>query len=436
MVDIAHIVKWLDSRNSAYSNEVKIVPLSELDKWSIANGKISHESGHFFMIEGLEIQTNYGSISKWDQPIINQPEMGLLGIISRLNSGTREYLMQAKMEPGNINTTQISPTVQATKSNYTRVHKGDKNPFIDYFIGLGKPKVLVDRIQYEHGGRFLYKVNRNMIVEIDDDVEINEDFYWINDEEMHRLLSIDNMVNMDSRSVLSCYLTNKELEKQQGNISHPLYSDNEILNWFTALKARYYTRTRQIPLESLAYWEVSENQISNIDGMFFSVIGVQVQAQNREVSSWSQPIFREEKLGMIGFIIKVVYGVEYYLVQAISEPGRRSVALTTTVQCSDYMDKVDAKGIRPCYIDYFLKDNPNTGNVLYDKIQSEEGGRFYHFQNRNMIVEVDDVEVDVNYIWMSYDQVVDFIDHGHFNIEARTLMACWKCGSRREMEHV
>ena len=32
--------------------------------------------------------------------------------------------MQAKVEPGNINSIQLSPTLQATRSNYTKAHGG------------------------------------------------------------------------------------------------------------------------------------------------------------------------------------------------------------------------------------------------------------------------------------------------------------------------
>ena len=68
----------------------------------------------------------------WDQPIIVQKEIGILGILKKNN----KYLLQAKFEPGNINKIQISPTVQATKSNYTQVHGGKKVPFLNYFLKL------------------------------------------------------------------------------------------------------------------------------------------------------------------------------------------------------------------------------------------------------------------------------------------------------------
>ena len=54
-----------------------------------------------------------------------------MGIIKNIK--TNKYILQAKVEPGNINKIQISPTVQATKSNYSRIHGGKTIPFLKYF---------------------------------------------------------------------------------------------------------------------------------------------------------------------------------------------------------------------------------------------------------------------------------------------------------------
>lgn len=73
-------------------------------------------------------------VSTWDQPIINQPEIGFLGFIVKKIQGVYHFLMQAKIEPGNLNVVQLSPTLQATRSNYTRVHKGAIPKYLEYFI--------------------------------------------------------------------------------------------------------------------------------------------------------------------------------------------------------------------------------------------------------------------------------------------------------------
>ncbi|WP_244267592.1 NDP-hexose 2,3-dehydratase family protein [Bacteroides oleiciplenus] len=43
-------------------------------------------------------------------------------------------LMQAKIEPGNVNCIQISPTLQAIKSNYSCVHSGKLPNYLKYFV--------------------------------------------------------------------------------------------------------------------------------------------------------------------------------------------------------------------------------------------------------------------------------------------------------------
>ena len=62
--------------------------------------------------------------------------------------------MQAKIEPGNVNYVQLSPTLQATKSNYTQVHKGRKPLFLDYFQERDNCEVLLDQFQSEQGARY------------------------------------------------------------------------------------------------------------------------------------------------------------------------------------------------------------------------------------------------------------------------------------------
>ena len=60
-------------------------------------------------------------------------------------------------------------------------------------------------------------------------------------------------------------------------------------------------------------------------------------------------------------------------------------------------------------------------------MQSEEGGRFFREQNRNMIVEVDEsfsLEVDDKYCWMTLNQMLRFIEFNNYlNIAARSLLA-------------
>ena len=186
-------IELFNERKKVNYFNVTHVSFSELEEWSFDNMCLKHNSGKFFKIEGIRVKTNYGFSPTWDQPIINQHEIGILGIITKVFNNKRYYLMQAKMEPGCINILQLSPTVQATKSNFSQVHKGKLPNYLEYFIDRSKSKIIVDQLQSEQGGRFLRKRNRNMVVEIADDIQIPENFFWLTLNDIKELLHINNL---------------------------------------------------------------------------------------------------------------------------------------------------------------------------------------------------------------------------------------------------
>ena len=150
------LLKWIKKQNKAQKLNVKKIKLSSLTNWKIDNQQIYHISKKFFKIIGVRIKSNFYKKS-WDQPIILQNEIGILGIIKNIN--TNKYLLQAKAEPGNINKIQISPSVQATKSNYSRVHGGKSIPYLKYFLKKNK----YFSLQSEQAFRYYKKYNSNII---------------------------------------------------------------------------------------------------------------------------------------------------------------------------------------------------------------------------------------------------------------------------------
>ena len=65
--------------------------------------------------------------------------------------------------------------------------------------------------------------------------------------------------------------------------------------------------------------------------------------------------------------------------------------------------------------------------IWYSSYQSEEGGRFFHEQNLNIIVEAGDdfpIEVEENYCWMTLNQMLSFVTYNNYlNIAARSLLS-------------
>lgn len=435
--------QWIEQRNREVSVDVQLIPFNEMSGWYVdQDGGLRHNTGRFFTIQGIHVETDCGFKHAWDQPIINQPEIGYLGILTKEINGTLYFLMQAKIEPGNVNCVQISPTLQATKSNYSRVHKGKKPAYLDYFVNVKPENVLLDQLQSEQGARFLRKRNRNIIIKVEEEVEVLPDFRWMTLGQIKSFMHCDNMVNMDTRTVLSGIdyidyitpLTNlgnlsdfgrdmlKSARTQEG-----VHTMSQILSWLSGLKSRYDLFVSNKPIDQLEGWHRSDAEISNEEGKYFRVIGVKVSISSREVTSWCQPLVQPMQQGLCAFIIRKIGGIYHFLVQAKLECGNYDVMeLAPTVQC--LTGNVYTSERKPPFTDYVL--NAPKEQILYDVMQSEEGGRFYREQNRNMIVEADkefSQELPEHYTWMTLHQINHFLKFNNYlNIQARSILSALK----------
>lgn len=435
------IKEWIERRNFEVKVSVEQIPFSKLQKWYVdKEGAVRHESGKFFSIEGIHVETDYGTLNSWEQPIINQPEVGYLGILTKEFDGVLYFLMQAKIEPGNVNCVQISPTLQATKSNYSRVHQGKSPHYLEYFVNAKPHQIILDQLQSEQGARFLRKRNRNIIIKVEEDVPELEDFRWMTLGQIKEMMRYNNMVNMDTRTVLSglniaeftSLADDLTLMGDKGKAyllsattNHSLYTINNHLSWLANLKAKYDLKVSPFPIKKMKDWDLNDCDISRPDGKYFKIIGVNVTIENREVASWCQPLVQPMQEGICAYIIKKINGVYHFLVQAKMECGNFDVLeLAPTLQCLTGAIP-ENKELRPAFYDYIMNVHPKQ--IVYDVKQSEEGGRFYHEQNRNMIVEVGDdfpTEVPERYTWMTLEQIYQFLRFNNYlNIQSRSLIA-------------
>ena len=120
-------------------------------------------------------------------------------------NGETKYLLQAKNEPGNISKLQLSPTVQATKSNYSRVHGGKKIKYLKYFL-KNTNNTLIKSKQFEQGFRYLFKQNTNMIVLVKKHIKLDQNYRWISKKDLIQLSKKKNLLNMDAISVFPYFL--------------------------------------------------------------------------------------------------------------------------------------------------------------------------------------------------------------------------------------
>ncbi len=445
------VLRWLKKRNNAVKVDIKKINFSEMNQWYLdpMTSNLKHKSGAFFTIEGLKVKTNWGYVPEWTQPIINQPEIGFLGIIAKEFNGILYFLMQAKIEPGNINHVQIAPTLQATRSNYQRIHKGKTPLYFEYFKNMNKHKVLIDQLQSEQGARFYKKRNRNIIIEIKEDIPVYDDFCWLTLGQIKKLSQINNYVNMDTRSVVSgiqfgAYRSDvidffnfvnslnsntndftKEMLKSSIDNENFLNNFSDIISWFTNIKVKYELEVNLIPLKDIQNWIITDHDIHHKENKYFKVIATNIEIDNREVKKWDQPLVESAQEGICAFIVKKINDIYHFLVQAKVESGNFDIIeFAPTVQCLPENYRDTKRDILP-FLDFVLEVKKEQ--IYTDTMQSEEGGRFFHEQNRNLIIIADEdfpIEVPENYFWMTLNQLNEFLKFNNYlNIQARSLIS-------------
>ncbi|MEV0465451.1 NDP-hexose 2,3-dehydratase family protein [Nocardia tengchongensis] len=422
---------WFSIQQAAHRFSVRRVPLADTAGWIVEDGtaNVRHLSGRFFSVQGVHVETNHRDQSSWRQPIIVQPEIGILGMLIRV-VGRRVYcLMQAKMEPGNINHLQLSPTVQATRSNYTGVHGGLDVPYLDHFRAPRRGRVIFDALQSEQGSWFLKKRNRNIVIEVESAPAERDGYCWLSTDLIAELLLTPNLVNMDSRAVL-CGVFHafpgsiSSRTPFRGPAVHPF---EQVLSWFCDAKSEFSLSQRLIPLGDVPDWGIADGTLTHREGRYFSVFGVDVEAAGREVATWSQPILEPVDRGLIVFLGRTIRSVFHVLAHARTDAGTRDIVeIGPTISCNpaNYSHVPDDR--RPRFLD--ILQGVHESDILFDAVHSEEGGRFFHAENRYMVVDVGEdfpLEVPSDYCWITLEQLGTLDRFGNLvNIAARCLASC------------
>lgn len=203
--DIQPILEWLKERRASYPVTVEEVGINELEGWNVepGTGNIVHQSGKFFSIIGVKVTGAADrEVPSWSQPMLKQEEMGISGVLVQKKDGATRYLFYAKFEPGNLDMVQLSPALQVSEGNLSLAHKGKRPRLAEYFDGT-KGTLIASAIGVEDGGRFYHKVNRSMLVEVDEseEVPVTEDYIWLTLSQIKKLLRVDRVVNSLARNV-------------------------------------------------------------------------------------------------------------------------------------------------------------------------------------------------------------------------------------------
>lgn len=428
------IFSWVDLMNN--TAKVTITETSILNtnfwKYDPNKGEVVNVKGSFFSIKGIQ----EGSIQ---QPIIIQSEVGILGIIAKYINGVIHFLMQAKIEPGNINCVQISPTVQATKSNYTLAHGGKFPPYTEYFLSNNTGEVIYNQLQSEQGSRFFKKKNRNVVILIDDEIDVLPNFKWMTLGQIKTLMDKENLVNMDTRTVISGLPIDVELLDKEEKAEFELMLNNyALLNSFKKndellsksikkindFRKQHVFDTKIIPLTELKDWKISEYGISHINDYHFEIKYYNIYIEGREVNGWIQPMVKAS--GRASFVLceKIINNTLYFLVKIKHEIGSDNVAEYGPSLQLEFGNRIDNNDFVGKYIFDCLDDKKHWFKKV---LLSEEGGRFYHEENYNYLLLMNENELNVlsdEYMWVSYKTIYDMIIQGGLaNIQLRNMFS-------------
>jgi oxidase EvaA len=369
------------------------------------------------------------------QPIIRQNEVGYLGFIGKEINGVLHFLMQAKIEPGNVNNVQISPTIQATKSNFTQKHGGKRPDYLDYFVNVGKYDVVYDGEEPEQCSRFLQKFNRNVVIIVKDQVPVLPNFCWMTIGQIKELMTNHkNLVNMDTRTVLSCLPY--ELGQKSVSFSYFLrrsifgedLSDALVKCLYTFVKKAKYER-KVVRLDLLNNWTIDPWGLRSKTPFPFSVSYYNIEIQGREVNKWSQPMMVAEGMAFFGLVATIVDDSVCFLIKIKQEIGcAQTACFGPTVQLeSTELTNGTLFGIDKLFMSLFDSEK----NIVTNVILSEEGGRFYHEENRNVILLVDrgrlPEKMPDGYFLVNYNTIRNLISKYHIvNIQLRNLLSLVK----------
>lgn len=414
------LLEWINHKNNALNATLVKCALTDQNNWFIDDDFFLRNRDHsFFQVKGIKGTLENRFI---EQPIIIQNEVGYLGFICKIIDETFKILIQAKIEPGNINKVQLSPTIQATESNFMQKHGGKIPPYFHFFEKGSVQHIIFDGKQPEQCSRFFNKFNRNIIFLTNEEIQVLPRFRWVTIGEIKKLLiTAPNVVNMDTRTVLSCLPLDDIMGVFDAKNDESKEMEKVILNH----RRNDNSSHTFCGLCELASWKNDNYSIKSLDENFpFSIQYFEISIDDREVKRWTQPLAVANGQALFSTLACFIDGELMLMVSIISEIGAEKYSLFgPLIQRESNELNLPPKNANE---ELFFSKLSSKSNVAFDILQSEEGGRFYHEQNRNVLILVSPDEINrsvKNTYLISYKCIRKLIYKGYVNIQMRSLIS-------------
>jgi oxidase EvaA len=441
------VEQWLEDRRVSCDMRVTDIARTRSREWLFDGSRIHHTSGAFFSIVGATVYAGGTRRPPFDQPLIDQPEIGILGFLISTVDQRLEILVQAKPEPGNVLLVQAAPSVQATKSNFTRRHSGKATRFLEHFLPGRDTTILAESLQSEQGSRFLGKYNRNVLASVaaPERPPDSPEFRWFPLDEVLSLSVQNFRMNTDARSVLASapwrlLVTGRTpfsrwrdrrgtgeafLRSFEAPEKGSVLSTAEIIGRLERLRSTAEFTQSVVGLTDLSGWEITDTVIQPIERKLFAIRQFEIESSEREVSHWDQPLVASTAVGHVVLLCQEHAGTLHFLFKAHAEIGfQEKFQYGPTIQRLS-----DERPIEPGLEeqDSFLEQMLVRTETLASSLQSDEGGRFFRSVSRYEIRQLppdEKIELKANLSWITLKQVGELIRRqGFFSNEARSLVS-------------
>jgi oxidase EvaA len=434
---------WLAGRRLESALVQRRIALAESRSWRVEHGEIVHRTGGFFSVVGVRVRSDLAALDGVEQPLILQPEIGILGFLLRRPGAGAELLVQAKAEPGNVGEVQLAPTVQATYSNYTRRHGGAPTVCLDYFTGgESSARIVADSLQSEQGTRFLGKYNRNVTVAVagEGPDPATDAWRWIPAPLLFDQLHEDFAVNTDARSTLVCSdwralspegrpfarwqdrngFGEALLGSWRAGEVQAEHRGEAVLERLRAMRDEVRIENERRPLGSLRGWSLDADGVRDGCEAGFDVRCFDVSCAGREVERWDQPLVASSREADAVLLVQRRRGVLHLLLRGSPEIGFRERVQfgPTAVAGLPLAGPGDLAAFCFCASDLATRACVR---------QSDEGGRFHRTVVRYRVLEAaeqDRVPEDPFAVWVTVAQAHALTrEQGRLTNEARSLLS-------------
>lgn len=161
--------EWLAAQRAASQMTATVIPLSEAQPWGMQdNGaRFGRPDGSFFNLVGAHVVAQR-EVREWNQPLLRETGEGIVVLVIT-KAAPALFLIAARQEPGNTTkpgNVLLGPTLQTSLSNLQQTHGGKRPPRAELLDGQEDIKWVEMTMD---GGRFIGKVNRYAVVEVDEE---------------------------------------------------------------------------------------------------------------------------------------------------------------------------------------------------------------------------------------------------------------------------